>query len=312
MGGAMGVAGYKKMTSCKTKLIFINPNLGCSTNTNFDKSNLIVLKEKLLSFIDLKKKGGEVNEISVYFRDLNDGPTLGINEDELFISASLLKLPVALTYYKLSEDEMPEILDQVLGFQIVGQKDESLVQFFKPIKTVDPFSTYSVKDLVSKSLAYSDNLSNDVLRTYLGTIGSGQDLLLRTFKELGLVEPATITASDISTRAYASIFRQLYNASYLSNENSEAILSTLSQSDFDLGIVAGVPNSIRVANKFGERDLTNEKQLHDCGIVYFPTNPYLVCVMTRGKDYEVLANVIKDISRTVYDEMNLRSNPLAK
>lgn len=306
LGGTAGVFGFKYLSVCKVKYSYINSSLGCSPNTNFDKSNPIVLKDKLMSFINSEQKSGNINEASVYFRDLSDGPTLGINEDDLFISASLLKLPIALTYYKLSEEEIPDILSQKLGFQITRGKDE-LVQFFKPSKSVDPNSTYTVSDLIFYSLAYSDNLSNDVLRTYLGTVGSGQDFLLRTFKELGLVEPASITTSDISTRAYASIFRQLYNASYLSNEDSEKILSILAQSEFDLGIVGGVPKEVKVANKFGERDLNKEKQLHDCGIVYYPGNPYLICVMTRGTDYGRLADVIKEISSIVYKEMDSRA-----
>jgi len=306
VGGIVGVFGFKYLSACKVKYSYINSSLGCSPNTDFDKSNPIVLKDKLMSFINSEQKSGDINEVSVYFRDLNDGPTLGINEDDLFISASLLKLPIALTFYKLSEEEIPDILSQKLGFQITGGKDE-LVQFFKPSKSVDPNSTYTVSDLTFYSLAYSDNLSNDVLRTYLGTLGSKLDLLLRTFKELGLVEPASITALDISTRAYASIFRQLYNASYLSNEDSEKILSILAQSEFDLGIVGGVPKGVVIANKFGERDLGKEKQLHDCGIVYYPGNPYLICVMTRGTDYGKLADVIKEISSIVYKEMDSRA-----
>jgi len=27
-------------------------------------------------------------------------------------------------------------------------------------------------------------------------------------------------------------------------------------------------------------------QLHDCGIVYYPETPYLLCVMTKGWNFE--------------------------
>jgi hypothetical protein len=47
-------------------------------------------------------------------------------------------------------------------------------------------------------------------------------------------------------------------------------------------------------------------QLHDCGIVYFPDNPYIICVMTRGDDVNELAPVVAHISKMVYDEFESR------
>lgn len=308
LGVITGIFGWRRLTSCKTKLLFINPSLACAPNTGFDKSNPIVLKDKLVSFVDSEKAKDEINEMSIYFRDLNDGPTLGINEDELFISASLLKLPIALTFYRFSEDGMPDILDQKLLYELGKDAGSPPAQYFAPLKSAIPGSTYTISELIQNSLVYSDNASIEILKVYLKNIGNGQDFVLGTLKDLGLTEPASLSSSDISTRGYASIFRQLYNASYLSNEDSEKVLSILEQSQFKSGIVAGVPTGVKVANKFGERDLTGEKQLHDCGIVYYPDNPYIVCVMTRGQDYNVLANVIKDVSKMVYDEMNSRAN----
>jgi beta-lactamase class A len=250
--------------------------------------------------------------MSVYFRDLNDGPTLGINEDDLYISASLLKLPIALTFYRFSEDGAPNILEQKLLYELGKNAGPPPTQYFTPLKSAIPGSTYTVNELIYNSLVYSDNASIEILKVYLKNIGNGQDFILATLKDLGLTEPASLSSSDISTRGYASIFRQLYNASYLSNEDSEKVLSILDQSQFKSGIVAGVPIEVKVANKFGERDLTSEKQLHDCGIVYYPGNPYLICIMTRGKDYETLTKVVSSVSKIVYDEMNVRAKALAK
>ena len=307
LGGLSGIYWWKNKNDCKNILTFINPSLNCEAKTSFDKSNPIVLKDKLSSYIDGKKKSGDIDEASVYFRDLNNGPTLGIDEDALFISASLLKLPISLTLYKLAEEDQPDILNKNLEFKISGDMGDGLVQYFKPEKTIEEGKAYSVDDLIYDSLVYSDNLSNDLLKGYLAKIGNGQDLILRTLKDLGLTEPTSVVSSDISTRSYASIFRILYNASYLNNEDSDKVLSILSESKFDMGIAAGIPKDVRIANKFGERDLPEQKQLHDCGIVYFPGNPYLLCVMTRGKSYDSLTSVIKDISKIVYDDMLVRS-----
>ncbi len=64
---------------------------------------------------------------------------------------------------------------------------------------------------------------------------------------------------------------------------------------------AGIP----VSHKFGEAGTGNvERQLHDCGIVYFPDHPYLACIMTRGKDTDELKKSIVDISRFIYEKID--------
>jgi len=111
----------------------------------------------------------------------------------------------------------------------------------------------------------------------------------------------------MSVKEYASFFRILFNASYLNRDMSTKALRILSAVDYKNGIVAGVPSSVRVVHKFGERTLgpkLETKQLHDCGIVYYPNHPYLLCVMTRGSSFESLNEIVTDVSRLIYRELD--------
>ena len=83
---------------------------------------------------------------------------------------------------------------------------------------------------------------------------------------------------------------------------SEKALSILSKSNFVYGLRGDIPEKIKIAHKFGERwfDNGSEVQLHDCGIVYYPENPYFLCVMTKGNNESQLKSVIKNISSIVY------------
>ena len=76
--------------------------------------------------------------------------------------------------------------------------------------------------------------------------------------------------------------------------------------EFKEALVAGVPPGITVAHKYGERSFSDSpiRQLHDCGIVYFKPEPYILCVMTRGTDTLELAKVIGDVSRLVFTEVS--------
>lgn len=48
----------------------------------------------------------------------------------------------------------------------------------------------------------------------------------------------------------------------------------------------------------------NSRELHDCGIIYHPYRPYLLCVMTSGKDFQGLKDTIQAISTLTYQEVN--------
>ena len=113
----------------------------------------------------------------------------------------------------------------------------------------------------------------------------------------------------MSVKTYAYFFRILYNATYLGHTYSEKALELLNNREFPDGIVAGVPENIPVAHKFGERTvespegIVTTEELHDCGIVYYPSKPYILCVMTKGTDIASLKEIIKTISKTVSDEV---------
>ncbi len=84
----------------------------------------------------------------------------------------------------------------------------------------------------------------------------------------------------------------------------------LNKATFTQGLVNGVPTTTPVAHKFGEHIIgTNTPlgvELHDCGIIYHPTKPYFLCVMTQGRDEATLAQVIADISKTVYETIDAK------
>jgi hypothetical protein len=85
---------------------------------------------------------------------------------------------------------------------------------------------------------------------------------------------------------------------------SEKALAYLARTDYRKGLVAGVPPTIAVAHKFGLRRMNEMKQLHDCGIVYYPDHPYLLCVMTSGPVPDYLDTTIADISRFIFEAVD--------
>ena len=288
---------------CSQRYSLLNPLLACATEPVINKTNYTTFTISLNRQIDIWKKQGDVSRIGVYFRDLQNGPIFGVNEDEYFVPASLLKLPIALSIFKLAEKN-PDILSQSFLMNHVSEEE---FQHFTPAKKIQSGQAYSVRELINYSLIYSDNLANIALNRVLQMLNPNKDVIQETLKDLGLNDTTNDLQQNISVRGYSSLFRLLFNSSYLSSESSDEVLGILSQSAFDKGLGAGLPKDIKLANKFGERDTPDGKvELHDCGIIYYPHNPYLLCVMTEGKDDDKLASIISQISKMVYDEVKSR------
>ena len=273
---------------------FISPLLECEVgNTQNRLNGLAPVREKIEEFVAKEEKGGLLIDAAVYFRDLNNGPWFAVNQGDDFSPASLLKLPVLMAYFKKAETD-PSLLTKKVEYK--GDV-ELLSQIVKPEETIEVGKKYSIEELLERMIVYSDNAALTVLEENIEP-----ERIDKITLDLGIETATTTTPMDyMSVRGYAGLFRILYNASYLEKDLSEKALSILSRTQFSNGIVAGVPKAITVSHKFGERQLPDGvMQLHDCGIVYHPRNPYLLCIMTRGTDINVLAKTIAQISSITY------------
>ncbi len=270
---------------------FINPLLECEDVNSIGDMELRQLQQNIEKYI----QNYDQVKVGVYYRDLNNGPWFGINEDQQFSPQSLLKLPVALAYYKLAENN-PQILDEELMY-------ETEIEHKNLDDNLELHKKYHVTQLMHRMLVLSDNVAFNLL-----TMRLPKKYIKKVHQDLEISYPEEGTPDDfMSVKSYASIFRVLFNSSYLPRRYSELMLNILSESTFIDGLVAGVDADVPVAHKFGILNSENsqyESQLHDCGIIYLPEKPYLLCVMTKGNDQEQLEKIIKEISATVFDEVS--------
>lgn len=282
-------AGYK----------YINPLLECEGAEDIYKE-LTPFKAKIDGYVNQIADSNPGYFISMYFRDLNNGPWFGINEKEYFYPASLLKVPLMMAYFKQAETQ-PDLLTKTFSLSPNDRERLSFIrQNIKPGSELELNKPYSVSELISRMIIYSDNESYYLL---LNNLNIG--LLNKVYGDFGLEFKALVNPDpQIMVKTYAGFFRILYNASYLNKEYSEKALEILSQSQFKDGLVAGIPANTIVAHKFGERVYGEEEsQFHDCGIVYYPNHPYLICVMTRGMGLKKSEEILSQISQIVYSEV---------
>ena len=297
-----------KITLSKTGLVkerigprgLVNPLLECADREGLVFNELRTFKRKIVGYLEEQRLQGRMINTSVYFRDLNNGIWFGINENLKFIPASLFKLPLLLGYLKMAELNR-NIFDIPITINEQNFPKKQYPQNIEPAATLQKGMTYTIRDLLTRMITYSDNISGQILfelnkGAYLQQVLDDLGLPTETDPKTGEIE--------IAIKHYAVFFRVLYNASYVDHVLSQQALELLSKVDFKGGLVAGLPEGITVAHKFGERVLDDVIQLHDCGIIYYPNKPYMLCVMTRGSNMENLNNIISEISRITYQEVS--------
>jgi beta-lactamase class A len=288
-----------KTENHETGYKYISPLLDCE-NTLPLNYNYTQLKSSIQKIIDTKISNHEVGSISLYYRDLNNGPWIEINPDDKFSPASLLKVPLMMAYLKLAEDNHA-LLSKKL---IVGNYQEDDSPNILPQKMVKAGEEYTVEELITYMIKYSDNIAANTL-----LVNIPKDDLTDIYTDFNLAIPGSDGSENYMTVTdYSSFFRILYNASYLDREMSEKALKILATSTFTQGLTANLPSNIKVSHKFGERVFEGKKQLHDCGIVYLTNKNYLLCIMTRGDNFTKMENTIANISKNIFDNVNSFTN----
>lgn len=273
--------------SCDAVYRFLNADINCAEEEK-EAARIETMEQAVTKYVRVAEETKKAMRVGVFYRDLESRKWFGVNELEPFTPASLLKIPLAIAYYKLAEVDASLLQQQLLythhpavGPPFAAHLEDGSIQ--------------TVETLIEQVLVHSDNNATIALSTNLQG-----DYEHNVFFDLGVTAPDE-NVDYLSAKTYGAIFRALYNASYLRAPYSEKILDSMSRASFREGLVAGVPSGTVVAHKFGYRinpDGTSE--LHDCGVVYHPKKPFIICVMTEGSDPNMLKTVIADIARLVW------------
>jgi len=276
----------------------INPLYECSTGQSYGIVKLQDLEKNISNYITQVTVNNSVTRVAVIFRDLNTGPWFGINEHDSFAPSSLLKTPVMMAYYQEAEVD-PSILSKKIAY--ISDPYPVIKQDYATETSLQKGNTYTIEQLIEHMIINSDNAALGLLEANIE-----ESKIDKITLDLGITTATDATPTDfMDVSEYSTLFRVLYYSTYLNRGYSEKALSLLAQAEFKQGLVAQLPKNITVAHKFGERNLPDgTHQLHDCGIVYYPKRPYLLCIMTKGSNYNDLPTIIQQISGEVYKEFS--------
>ncbi|MBU6214736.1 serine hydrolase [Patescibacteria group bacterium] len=295
---------FSLILETKSAYPLIRPLIGIQTPASYNADKLAPLKSQIEN-IAKEEPGGTPVEYSYYYRDLTDASWIGVNENEQYDPASMLKIVIALAAYKQAAVN-PDYFSQKLTYTQDLANINAAFPFAPPI-ALSVGQSYTIPHLLKLMLSSSDNSAKDLLLSSID-----QSILDEVYTGLSIPKPDDTDSAGytISPREYSHFLRALYYGTYnISWENSNQILQFLADASFTDGLVSGVPSSVRVAHKYGEHVIGSSGtasgiELSDCGIIYHPSRPYLLCIMTEGKDELSLSRFIADLSRATYTFVN--------
>lgn len=220
---------------------------------------------------------------SVYVVNLRDGASFGIDERKGFWPASLNKVPLAMMIMRkiekkeLSFDTMLEVRDS-----------DRTNNFGDLYKTKE--KQLSLRFVLEKMLKESDNtafrillrqLNKEDMSFFLNYLGYHT-----TDVELHQQNTSEDIAELVTPRSMYNVFSSLYLSTLLNPQDSEYILSLLTKTVFDINKIAGLPDNVVVAQKFGSEYTGDKKYFHSCGIMYINDGRIFYCIMTKDLETE--------------------------
>jgi beta-lactamase class A len=278
-------------TSSSNQLIspLLLTELSCST-PEYDS-----LKSEISNYIIEQQNSGVLTCASVYLKELLTGRWFDINGSQKYNPGSLMKVAIMMTYLKKSESDL-SIMDSQL---VLENKVSEVVDQLRTSPELKVGASYTVRTLITEMIVNSDNDATNLLNENLD-----QSVFSTVMSDLGCSTPSIDDPNyQMTIMEYNRYFRVLYNASYLNQDNSQWGLSLLTKSNYKEAFVKELPTNVTIAHKFGERPYEQGYNFHEAGLVYLKNKPYLLVVMTRGKDNAKLPSVVSHISKMCYDEV---------
>jgi beta-lactamase class A len=222
-----------------------------------------------------------------------------LNENEVFPSASVIKIPIMADVFCL-RDEGRLSLDETIVL-----RDEDKVDGSGVLKELHAGMKLTMLDLTILMIVTSDNTATNMIIDRIG-----MESVNSRMRSLGLEK--TVLARKMydwerqkqgfenlcTPHEIALLLKMMVEGRISSKSTSMEMLEIMARQQWREKIPLLLPEGTRVANKTG----SIPEVAHDVGVVYGPSGPYALCVMTKGVSDSVAADrAVAGVSRLVYD-----------
>ena len=235
----------------------ISPDLPVNMETNMETAEAYAYLQKIADTARM------YNTVSVYYLDTQNGWYYAVDADRVYESASTIKAIYCQYLLSAGVDMSQEIpLSQSNRTSTSGKLRQEHIG-----------SVFTVADLISYTIRYSDNMAYRLLFETFGC--EGYNDYVTSLGLPGLSLSTSYEFNRITCRDLALGMAEIYNYSEISGDTT--IVELLKNTTFNAQIDAGT--SYPVAHKYGYQG--GDKGYHDAAIVYADPSPYILTIMTK-------------------------------
>ena len=249
---------------------------------------------------------------AIALKNMDDGKSILINENEVFHAASTMKTPVMIEFFKkinegkissddslLINNEFSSIVDgSKFELSSFDDSDEDIYENLGKYISTDKL----VYDMITRSSNFGTNLLIDYLNAEdvnntMKNIGAKNMKVLRgvgDLKAFDLGLSNTTTAADLLI-----IYEKLAMGKIVNNESSNRMIRILKDQVYNDIIPKYLPEKVEVAHKTG----WISGMRHDSGIVYVGNNEkYILVLLSKNLEDDIEgADFLAKISLKIYN-----------
>jgi len=220
----------------------------------------------------------------VYFKSLTSGKEFGINENEDYVAASTVKVPVNLYLY---HEAIKGKVSLDYGIEYIQDDYEEGCGHIQYGKIGVNFK---LRDLSKYSIEESDNVAVNMLIRYLGREN------ICSFREEIVKHAVPRNKNSSNPKDMALYLQYLLDMNKSHPNEGQQMLDYLKHTEFNDRIPVYLPKDIEIAHKIGNQ----VGAVHDVGIV-FAKKPFIVTIMSKDVNESEANEVIARVAEMIYN-----------
>ena len=279
---------------------------GCASSRAVDVApEAPVTSSELQALVEARVDGFD-GIVGVYVRHLDTGATAEIRADEIFPTASMIKVPILVSVFdRIEAGELA--MDDRLIFRDSLRYVEDEGELFAQLRDS---STVFLHSAVEQMLSASDNTASLWLQGLVGGEAINDWLAREGFETTRMNSRTPGRQPDweaygwgqTTPREMADLVRRIVEGEAVSPAADDEMHRLLTRTHWDDEAIASLPPSVQVASKQGSVSRSRSEVVY----VHAPSGPYVLCVITKEQaDTRYDADnagyaLIRDLSRIVW------------